>query len=87
MDLRIIGSCVITTIFGNLVIMVSTMEMYRVAAYFIPGNMKGFGILHQERRGQVNAVMMERFNSMLFGMSRPANKQNTNQSTDKTINK
>ena len=42
-------------------------------------SLKGLKILHQERRGQVNIIVMEHFNSILFHKSRPANKQHTNQ--------
>ena len=37
-------------------------------------------MLHQERRGQVNTIVMEQLNSILFHMSRPANKQHIYQS-------
>ena len=40
-------------------------------------SLKGLEILHQERRGQVKAIVMERFNDILFHMSGPANKQLT----------
>ena len=36
-------------------------------------------MLHQERRGKVNTMIMERFNSIFFYMSGPAKKENTYQ--------
>ena len=33
--------------------------------------------LHKERRGKMNTVLMEHFNSILFHKSEPANKQHT----------
>ena len=41
-------------------------------------SLKGLGILHQERRGQVKPVIMEHFNGILFHMFGPVNKQYTN---------
>ena len=43
-------------------------------------SLKGLEILFQGRRGQVNAIVMEHFNSILFHKSGPANKQYTYQS-------
>ena len=43
-------------------------------------SLKGLEILNQERRGQVNTIVMEHFNSILFHKSAPANKQHTSQS-------
>jgi hypothetical protein len=37
-------------------------------------SMKGLEILHQERRGQVNAEMIEHFKSILFHKSEPTKK-------------
>ena len=42
--------------------------------------LKELGILQYERRRQVNTTVMERFNSILFHKSAPANKQHINQS-------
>ena len=42
-------------------------------------SLKGLGILHQERRGQVKTIVLERFNGILFHKSVPAYKQHTNQ--------
>ena len=42
--------------------------------------LKGFEILHQERRGQVKTIVMEHFNGILFHESGLANKQHTNHS-------
>ena len=39
--------------------------------------LKGLDILHQERRGQVNIIVMDHFNSILFHKSGTANKQHT----------
>ena len=39
--------------------------------------LRGLEILHQERRGQVNTIVMERFNNILFHKSEPANKQHS----------
>jgi hypothetical protein len=44
-------------------------------------SLKGLEILYQERRGQLNTIVMEHFNSILL-QSRPANKQYTYQSTN-----
>jgi hypothetical protein len=38
-------------------------------------SLKGLEILHGGRRGQVKTIVMEHFNSILFHMSGPANKQ------------
>ena len=38
---------------------------------------KRLEILHQERRGQVNTIVMEHFNNILFYKSEPSNKQYT----------
>ena len=43
--------------------------------------MKVLEILLQERREQVKTIEMEHFNGILFQKSRPANKQQTNQSS------
>ena len=48
--------------------------------------LKGHGILPQERRGQVNTIVMEHFNSILSHKSRPANKQYTNHSLFPILN-
>ena len=37
--------------------------------------LKKLKILHQERRGEVNTIVMEHFKSILFDKSGPANKQ------------
>ena len=42
--------------------------------------LKGLGILNQDRRGQVNTIATEHFNSTLFHKSGHANKQHTYQS-------
>jgi hypothetical protein len=42
--------------------------------------LKGIEILHLGRRGQVNTIVMEQFNSIIFHKSRPANKQHTKKS-------
>ena len=42
-------------------------------------SLKLLEILHQERRGQVNTIMMEHFNISLFYKSGPTNKQHTYQ--------
>ena len=46
---------------------------------------KGLEILHRERRGQVNTIVMEHFNSILLRKSGPANKQYTYQSINQSI--
>jgi hypothetical protein len=38
-------------------------------------SLKGIGILHQEKRGQVITIAMEHFNIILFHKSGPANKE------------
>jgi hypothetical protein len=38
-------------------------------------SLKGVKMLHQERRGLMNTIVMEHFNSTLFHKSGPANKQ------------
>ena len=43
-------------------------------------SLKGLGILHQERRGQVKTIVMEHFKGIFFHKSGPANKQHTNHS-------
>ena len=48
--------------------------------YYITILPEGFETLHQERRGQMNTIMMEHFNSILFHKSGPANKPHTYQS-------
>jgi hypothetical protein len=40
---------------------------------------KGLEILHQERRGQVKAIAMARFNSIFFHKFGPANKEYPNE--------
>jgi hypothetical protein len=40
-------------------------------------SLKGLEILHQEGRGQVNTIVMEDYNGILFHKSRLANKQHT----------
>jgi hypothetical protein len=47
--------------------------------------LKGLEILHQERRGEMNAIVMEHFNIILFHKSRLANKQHTYQSMNKYV--
>ena len=42
--------------------------------------LKGFEILYEERRGEVDTIVTEHFNDILFQKSEPANKQHTNQS-------
>ena len=44
-------------------------------------SLKGLGILHEERRGQVNTIIMEHFNRILLNKSGPAKKQHTNHSS------
>ena len=44
-----------------------------------------YGILLQERKGQVRTIAMEHFNNILFHKSRPANKKHTNQSINQSI--
>jgi hypothetical protein len=44
-------------------------------------SLKGLDILHQERRGQVNTIVMENFNSIHFHKSEPSNKRHIYQST------
>ena len=44
-----------------------------------------FEILHQERRGHVNTIVMEHFNGILFHKSGPANKQHSIQPTNQPI--
>ena len=39
--------------------------------------LEGLEILHEERRGDVNTLLMEHLNSILFHKSGPANKQHT----------
>ena len=46
--------------------------------------LKGLEILHQERRGQVKTKVIEHLNGILFHKSRPANKQQTNQSINQS---
>jgi hypothetical protein len=41
-------------------------------------SLKGFEIVHQERRGKVKTIVMEHINGILFHNSGPANKQYTN---------
>ena len=43
-------------------------------------SLKGLEILHRERKGHVNTIVMEHFNSILFHKSGPANKHHTYQS-------
>ena len=47
--------------------------------------MERLEFVHQERRGQVKAIIMEHFNSILFHKSGPANKQHTNQPTNQPM--
>jgi hypothetical protein len=42
--------------------------------YHIIISLKGLGILHKKRKGQVNTIVMEHFKSILFLKPRPANK-------------
>ena len=42
-------------------------------------SLKGFGNLDQERRGQVDIIVMEHFKSILFIKPGPANKQRSYQ--------
>ena len=46
--------------------------------------LKGLEILHHERRGKVNTIMMEHLNSILFHKSGTANKQHNNQSINQS---
>jgi len=48
-------------------------------------SLHGLEILHQERRGQVNTIVMEHFNSILFHKSEPVNKRHTYQSINQLI--
>ena len=43
-------------------------------------------IVHQKRKGQVKAIVMEHFKGILFHKSGPANKPHTNQSINQSIN-
>ena len=43
-------------------------------------SLKGLEIFHQQRRGQVNTILMEHFTGILFQKSDPANEQHTNHS-------
>ena len=54
-------------------------EVKRKPEYYQFFPLKRLEILHQERRGQVNTIVMEHFNSILFHKSEPANKQQTYQ--------
>ena len=47
-------------------------------------SLKWLEILHQERRGQVNTVVIEHFNRILFHRSWPANKQHTYQTINQS---
>ena len=49
-------------------------------------SLKGLEILRQERRGHVNTIMMEQFNSIRIHKSKPANKQHTYQFINQSIN-
>jgi len=42
----------------------------------------GLEVLHQERRGQVETIVMEHFDGILFPKSGPANKQHNNHDHD-----
>ena len=59
--------------------MANGMKMWKVAGNTITllFPLKGPEILHQKRRGQVNIIGLEHFNSILFHKSGPANKQHT----------
>jgi hypothetical protein len=43
-------------------------------------SLKGFEILHRDRRGQVKTLVMEHFNGIPSHKSGPTNKQHTNHS-------
>ena len=45
-------------------------------------SLKGLEILHQERRGQENPIVMEHFNIIPFYKSGPANKQHNYESVN-----
>ena len=45
-------------------------------------SLKWLEILHQDIRTQVETIVMEIFNNILFHKDGPANKQHTNQSID-----
>ena len=45
-------------------------------------SLKWLEILHQDIRTQVETIVMELFNNILFHKDGPANKQHTNQSID-----
>ena len=60
----------------------SSRDFFSVSVLF---SVKGLGTLHQERRGQVNPIVMEHFNSILLFKSGPVNKQHTYQSIDQSI--
>jgi hypothetical protein len=45
---------------------------------------KGHGIVHKERRGKVNPILIEHFRSILFHESGPANNQHTYQSINQS---
>jgi hypothetical protein len=59
------------------------MKMWKRNRNIITFSLKGLEILHQERRGQVNAIVIEHFNNMPFHKSGPANKQHTYESYSK----
>jgi hypothetical protein len=48
--------------------------------YYITIFLKGLEILHRKRRGQVNTMVMDHFNSILFHKSTVLNKQQIYQS-------
>ena len=55
-------------------------EYYQIIIF-----LKGLGILHQERRGQVKAIVMDHFNGIFFHKSGSANRQHTNHSISQTV--
>jgi hypothetical protein len=56
------------------------MKMWKGNRNTIPlFSLQRLEIVHQERRGQVKTVVLERFNGILLQKSGPANKQQTKQ--------
>ena len=49
-------------------------------------SLKGLEILHQEKREQMDTIVMEHFKSFLFHNSGTTNKQNTYKSINQLIN-
>jgi hypothetical protein len=58
-----------------------TQEYYHIIFF-----LKGLEILHQEKRGHVETIVLKHVNSILFPNSEPANKQHTYQSINQSIN-